>query len=283
MARDCYVDEEYADDLPAMCAAAVASCGADPTLAVTTAARLHDLWLPDLPHDIHLATATPQRPGSGMSRSRRPEFRAHRFQLRPQDRVHVHGLPVTSLARTWCDLARILKLPDLVAAGDSALRAGASESELDDMVRALRGSRGVRRARTALPLLDRRSRSRPESHMRVAVSGLGLARFDVNSAVSRIDGGWLAEPDLSNVDAKIALEYQGEDHAKVRRMRRDLTRFADLRREGWLVLPYGPAEVFQRPWEIRAEVLEALRDRAPRLLSSHRPSGQIRPRMGART
>jgi len=49
-------------------------------------------------------------------------------------------------------------------------------------------------------------------------------------------------------------------------MRKDLTRFADLRREGWLVLPYGPAEVFGRPWEIEAEVRNALRARAPQLL-----------------
>jgi very-short-patch-repair endonuclease len=90
--------------------------------------------------------------------------------------------------------------------------------------------------------------------------------FLVNEPVYRARGGWLAEPDLALDGAKIALEYQGIDHADPDRMRRDLTRFADLRGEGWLVLPYGPAEVFGRPWQIAAEVRAAVRARAPGLL-----------------
>jgi very-short-patch-repair endonuclease len=102
--------------------------------------------------------------------------------------------------------------------------------------------------------------------MRVAASLNGAICFDVNEPVSRRGGGWLAEPDLSLEQAKLALEYQGPDHASVERMRKDLTRFADLRRDGWLVFAYGPAEVFRRPWEIEAEVHAALLSRAPQLL-----------------
>jgi hypothetical protein len=172
---------------------------------------------------------------------------------------------VTTIARTWRDLAEMFTLPSLVAAGDSALRLGVAHDELADVVARTGHHRGARLARAAVPLLDRRSRSRPESHLRVAVTLPDLPPFDVNVAVSRDGGGWLAEPDLSNAVAKIALEYQGEEHAELGRMRRDLTRFADLRSEAWLVLAYGPAEVFGRPWQITAEVRRALLQRAPHL------------------
>jgi hypothetical protein len=54
-------------------------------------------------------------------------------------------------------------------------------------------------------------------------------------------------------------------------MRQDITRFADLRAERWLALPYGPAQVFGRPWEIRAEVRSVVRERAPQLISRRPP------------
>ena len=74
------------------------------------------------------------------------------------------------------------------------------------------------------------------------------------------------EPDLSLAAAKIALEYQGEDHAEVRRMRADITRGRDLRSAGWTCLYFGPAEVFGRPWTIGPEVRALVRERAPHLL-----------------
>lgn len=143
---------------------------------------------------------------------------------------------------------------------------------LDDLVDGVRRSRhlrGVRRAHAVLPLLDARSRSRPESHLRVAAIAPDLPRFEVNMPVYRDEGGWLAEPDLSLVEAKIALEYQGADHADVDRLRGDITRGTDMRREHWLGIEYGPAEVFGRPWQIAPELRAEIRIRAPHLL---RPS-----------
>jgi hypothetical protein len=190
---------------------------------------------------------------------------AHRRRVAPADITTVHGVPTTSPARTWFDLGRALDLPAHVAVGDSVLRAGTPRDDLALMVRDGGRQRGVVQSRAALSLLDGRARSRPESHLRVAVSGLRLP-FQVNEPVHRDSGGWLAEPDLSLPQARLALEYQGSEHADVGRMRRDLTRFADLRGEGWLVLPYGPAEVFRRPWLIAAEVRAAVSTRRPSLL-----------------
>lgn len=268
IARRCWVDPQVAADLPARCAAVVETSADFTVVASLTAARLHGMWLPELPGVIHLATAVPGAAGRQMTRTRRPEFVAHRFQLRPEDIVTIGGLQVTSPARTWRDLARVLDLPDLVAAGDSMLRAGTTVEEVADLLGSMPRAPRSGRARSALPLLDARSRSRPESHLRVAVSAPDLPRFEVNVAVSRDEGGWLAEPDLSLVEAKIALEYQGVDHADPVRMRKDLTRFVDLRHEHWLAFAYGPVEVFRRPWEIRGEVRASILDRAPHLVRS---------------
>jgi very-short-patch-repair endonuclease len=123
-------------------------------------------------------------------------------------------------------------------------------------------------------MLDPRSRSRPESHLRVALVTAGLTMFDVNRAVQDDTGEWLAEPDLSCRPAKLALEYQGADHAELVRMRKDITRQTDLRRWGWIVLAYGPAQVFARPWEIAPEVRRLLAERAPDLLRGRRPAAR---------
>ncbi len=254
-------------DLAATCAAVLATSAPDSVISSVTAARLHQLWLPPDPRAaIHVATAQPGVAGRSMTRTRRPEFVAHRFQLRAGDVVMVAGVPVTSVARTFRDVAAVLALPDLVALGDSALRAGATLAALSAAIDGCGRARGCAAARRAIPLLDGRSRSRPETHLRLAASGLGLPRFAVNEPVARRLGGWLAEPDLSLAEARMALEYQGAEHATVDRMRRDITRTADLRDEGWLVIEYGPAEVFGRPWQIAPELRRHVAERAPHLL-----------------
>lgn len=274
LGRRCWVPASTRDDLLESAAAVLATSAADPVVSSLTAARLYGFWLPDtIDERIHIATATPARAGRAMSRSKRPEFVAHRLQLEPQDVASYEGLPITSMARTWRDLASVLSLADLVAAGDSALRSEVPFDDLAGVVARTGGSRGARVARLALTLLDRRSRSRPESHLRVIVHTAGAPRFQVNEAIYWDEGGWLAEPDLSLPEAKLALEYQGKDHAELRRMRKDLTRGMDLRGSGWLCLPYGPAEVFRRPWTVAAEVMGEVRRNAPHLL--RRPSPRV--------
>ena len=93
-----------------------------------------------------------------------------------------------------------------------------------------------------------------------------MPRFDVNISIYRSEGGWLAEPDLSLEEARLALEYQGSDHATLTRMRKDITRFTDMRRDEWMTVPYGPAEVFGRPYLIKPEIRELIRQRAPFVL-----------------
>ncbi|HJQ02237.1 MAG TPA: DUF559 domain-containing protein [Jatrophihabitans sp.] len=252
------------------CAALLTANPAETIAVGTTAAVLHGLWLPSEPSVPEFATCQHGRLAAAMTRSRRPELRSHRRRIGMADRTMVQGVPVTTLARTWWDLAADLSLPDLVAAGDRALQLGCSIAQIEEQVRSMAHRRGNRAARLAAPLLDGRSKSRPESHLRVAVRAAGLHCFEVNKPVVDEVGEWLAEPDLSCAEAKIALEYQGSDHADVARMRRDITRATDLRQRGWLVLLYGPAQVFSRPWQIGPELRQLVEQRAPGLLRSSR-------------
>jgi hypothetical protein len=277
IARDCWLPAESARHLLARCAAVVESAPTQTVVAYTTAARLHGLWLPNRAETIHIATYGRQGAGREMTWSRRPEFVSHRLQLRSEDIVLLDGVPVTSVARTWRDLATLLSLPDLVAAGDSALRAGVSRAQIHDVLKHCVRGRGIRLCRQAFAMLDGRSASRPESHLRVAVTAPGIPPFAVNEHVFRDEGGWLGQPDLSLAEAKIALEYQGEEHAELDRMRKDLTRDSDFRREGWRTFLYGPAEVFRRPWQVRSEVRREVAARAPHLLVSTRRVGTLAP------
>lgn len=234
-------------------------------LSGPSAARVHRLWVPAGGEpDVTVPAAGPAAATTG---PQRPEVTAHRRALRPDETVVVHGLPATSLPRTWFDLAGALGLADLVAAGDSALRAGATATQLADAASLGRGRRGVVRARKALPLIDGRSRSRPESVLRVALVTGGLPTPEVNQPVYDEQGGWLAEPDLSYPAARLAVEYQGIHHAEERTMRRDAARHMDLHRAGWQVLYYTAADVPGRLDRAVQDVREALARRAPELLT----------------
>jgi hypothetical protein len=231
-----------------------------------TAADLRGLWLPAGPGArVEITVPTP-RPAT-TTVPQRPEVHAHRRGLLPVDVGEIAGLPVTGAGRTWCDLAEVLALPDLIAAGDSALRGGATPAELAGALGRRRCPRGRRSARVALPLLCGRSRSRQESLLRVALLACGLPAPAVNEAVHDGQGQWVAEPDLSYAEARLAIEYQGAHHADPQRLRRDLTRGLDLHRAGWLVLSYGAPDL-RRPETVAADVREALARRAPQLLTA---------------
>ncbi len=238
----------------------------DAVLAGRSAAQLHGFWLPSMAAErceVVLPSST-ERP-RGRAHSRRAELLVHRQVLPASDISVVAGLAVTSPARTWFDLARSLSPADLVAAGDGLLRSGLEHDELRAVVDRSRRRRGVGRARDVLELLDGASASRPESHLRYALLAAGLPVPEVNTALC-VNGEWIGIPDLSYDEARLALEYQGADHAGSHRMRRDITRGLDFQDVGWRVMMFGPNEVFRRPDFVASLVRAALQERAPGLL-----------------
>jgi hypothetical protein len=260
------------EEFIALCAALLRALPPDSVIGGASAAQLHGLWLPaEVPRRIEVIVRRDSALPRMLPRSRRPEVRARRRTLHPGDVVRLDGVPLTSLARTWCDLAEGLPMPDLVAAGDSALRAGGDPDAMRAVLVRAHRRRGVVKARAALPLLDARSRSRPESHLRYALVAAGLPPPEVNQPIFSEHGEWLAEPDLHYARARLALEYNGAEHAEPGRMRRDITRDLDYQWDGWRVITFGPAQVFKRPDQIASLVQSVLRERDPSLFR-RRPS-----------
>lgn len=256
-------------------AALLTALPAGSALSGRTAAALHGLWVasgPDVDVTVPASAGGPEL----TTGPRRRGVRAHRRALVSGEVVLVAGLPVTGVARTWYDLAAELPTPDLVAAGDSALRTAAVRTaDLAAGLEHRRGLRGTARARLALPLLDGASGSRPESHVRVALALAGLPRPAVNEAVHDAHGQWLAQPDLSYPSARLAVEYQGFPHADVRQMRKDTSRHMELRRAGWDVLYYTADQVFTRTDVLVADVRGALARRCPALLAAAGRAGRL--------
>ncbi len=245
-------------------------------IAGLSAAALHGLWLPELPaHPVELIVACEPELPRDVAASRRPEVRARRRTLRPDEISRCGEVPVTTLARTWCDLAESLSMPDLIAAGDSALRGACEVADLRAVLARAFHRRGVRKARAALPLLDARARSRPESHLRYALVGSGLPPPEVNSPICSAHGEWLAEPDLHYPAARLALEYNGAEHARPDRMRRDITRDLDYQVAGWRVITFGPTQVFRHPDQVASLVRSVLVERDPNAFR-RRPSRSSR-------
>lgn len=156
-------------------------------------------------------------------------------------------LPVVSPEQTWCHLASVISREYLVAAGDflvSGCRIGhggrtpplCTRDRLADAVRRHGSKRGAVALGWALPLLRERVDSPRESMLRVTMVLSGLPEPVVAHAV-RVAGERVLHPDLAYPEAKIAIEYEGDEHRSSKsRWRADLRRVALLEEAGWRVI-----------------------------------------------
>ncbi|MCT9819195.1 hypothetical protein N3K63_02720 [Microbacterium sp. W1N] len=157
----------------------------------------------------------------------------------------VTGFAVTCPATTWALLGTTVRgVDDLVVAGDAAIRvpmhrtdqpALATRAQLEAAVAAGR-RRGAASLRAALPLLHERSRSRPETKLRLLLEDAGLGGAEVNADVVE-DGIWLGQVDLAYRARRVALEYEGEHHlTDLDQWHRDIARYDRLSAAGWRVI-----------------------------------------------
>lgn len=189
-------------------------------------------------------------------------------QRLPPDEVTVHdGVPTTTALRTAFDLAcrsgpvasavdRVIDpLMDAVVAADALARVGGfTGPDLAEFAARHRGARGVRRVARVAALLDPGSDSPPETRARLRIVFAGLPRPVLQFPVGRylLDLAWPA--------FRVALEYDGRDHALCDRRGRDLDRLEDLRGDGWIVLVATGVQLTRPPWAPR-KVREALEGR----------------------
>jgi hypothetical protein len=178
----------------------------------------------------------------------------------------VRGLVVTSPADAWADLAEMLPVHDLVAAGEFAVTGNpirdrppiTSIDELRGVTRRRRGSPGSRAREQALTLIEVGALSRPETLTRLLLVGAGLPHPLINSSIYDSNGGFVAMPDLSWPEYRVALEYEGDDHRSVKRFRADIGRIERLVDHDWVVVKATANDLFDTPRELVERMIRRL-------------------------
>lgn len=180
--------------------------------------------------------------------ARNPPWRAgvagHHTRFKPGEVVRLRGMAVTSPLRTWLDLAAMLELDDLVAAGDFLVCehdrifgpkrvALVKLAELREAVRHEFHRRGIVKAREAVDLVRVGADSPPETRIRLALERAGLPEPTLNHVVEDVNGDDASWPDLSIPEWKVAMEYDGEHHRTVRQKAIDDARNELMEQLGW--------------------------------------------------
>lgn len=151
------------------------------------------------------------------------------------------GLRVLPPDQLWIQLATELSADELVVLGDAMLRRQGALTTLADLGHAADGlppgTRGRRRVHGALPRLRQGTDSCQETRLRLALVDGGLPCPEVNRPVVDAGGRFVALPDLSYPDRRVAVEYDGDVHrTDARTWRRDIARRQALEHGGWRLI-----------------------------------------------
>ncbi|WP_166999225.1 hypothetical protein [Paramicrobacterium fandaimingii] len=193
-----------------------------------TAAYLHSIPLPlRFLNDDRLDISVPY----GARAPRHRGIVGHCISGTRGDMTNVDGIPATTLERTWCDLAAVLDVPDLVAAGDALIhhrKPRTTTRALADAAHSYQTTRWRARRAEALSLLNDRVESPRESRLRVHLARAGLPEPAVNPSIF-YRGMFLGRVDLLYLAWGLIIEYEGEQHlTDVRQWRKDIDRVNDF-------------------------------------------------------
>jgi very-short-patch-repair endonuclease len=179
------------------------------------------------------------------------------------DTTRHDDLPVTTPIETFLDLAAHLDDRWLLAVGDTIVRRGLGKRP--ELVAAAARSvrrRGSTRARRVSALVRADVDSPMESLLRHLLLSSGLPEPMVNANVHDCHGGWIARPDLSYPERRIAIEYDGRHHFDDRRQwQNDIARRHNLEDEGWVVRIATARDVFVQADRFGADMLTLWRRR----------------------
>jgi very-short-patch-repair endonuclease len=202
---------------------------------------------------------------------RRPGVRGHRGQFFADEITTLHGLLITTRARTWLDCSRLMSIDELTVVADHLLRIPRQDLEgrsdpfatlevLEDMLDRHKGTPGIRKARLALEQAKVGSDSAPETRLRLAIRDSELPEPELNVPTA-LRHGVVRQPDLRYPQQKVAVEYDGEVHSEPGRIVRDITREEDYCRAGWLLVRISKLHMENDARTAVGKVRTALRSR----------------------
>ncbi|MCK6081559.1 endonuclease domain-containing protein [Microbacterium sp. EYE_5] len=150
----------------------------------------------------------------------------------------VDGLRVEEPARAWRHVASSWGHADLAAAGDFLVGARGLLT-LDDLAAELAAGRGRGQHALEAAFVDVRvgAESPTETRLRLVLGAAGLPEPALNTALRAPGGRFVARLDLSYEQWRVAVEYDGRQHAEDRaQFERDSDRWHDIREQGWVLV-----------------------------------------------
>ena len=211
-----------------------------------TAALLHEFWLPprfQRPGDVHVSRARsqPQVKLSGLV--------CHRPMVLDSEVSTLHGVPISTPARTWLDLAAQLEHDALVVVGDQLVRfprwghelqfdRWSTQEQLAGLLAAHPNLPGTARARAALQDIRVGSDSPPETMLRLALIRSGLPEPELQVRLDPADKK-SPEADLGYRRYRIGIQYDGEHHRTPEQQASDNWRDGHFDRARWRYFKFG--------------------------------------------
>ena len=229
-----------------------------------TAALLWGMPLPGFEmKPLHVSVPRPGRAPTGRG------IVGHQLSVVTGDVVEMRGLPVASAPTAWAQLAETLPLHDAVAAAEYLITVNPFErrlplatiEQLHEVTTRRAGTRGHQVRLSALRNVREGAFSRPETLVRLLLEWAGLPPALINIECFDSRGKFLAMPDLSWPEYKVALEYEGKHHSDVAQFRADIGRIERLVDDEWLVIKASAIDLFDRPRELVERVARRLQSR----------------------
>ena len=232
----------------------------------TTAARIHGLILPGrLLADPALHLSRP--PAAAVPRRR--SVHGHRLALTAAEMAAVSGIAVTSVARTWLDLAGLLSLEELVVAGDQIVsehhrsfgpprRPVLALAHLQSYLASKEYVPHLRRARAALALVRVGVDSPPETWLRLLLHQRGLPKFTPDHPLCDAHGQPRIWTDLACEQYRTCLEYDGGHHLTPEQQSSDHLRDLATAELGWHQVKISRLDVHRGPDFVVAKVRRGL-------------------------
>ncbi|MBQ0922899.1 endonuclease domain-containing protein [Saccharopolyspora endophytica] len=189
--------------------------------------------------------------------NRRFGIRAWARKSKDDEYVPWHGINLARMTRAGFDVLARNSVRFGVANCDAMLRAGlVDETSLQNFI-AQRHYYGYRKALRSLALVDARAESIPESMLRVDLVHAGLnpiPQFEVFD----LEGNFVARLDLAFEREKVAVEYDGNWHARAEQRAKDEARRQRLRECGWTVIVVTRDDLYGTPKAVASAVKNAL-------------------------
>ncbi|WP_243226952.1 hypothetical protein [Microbacterium sp. CIAB417] len=216
------------DELMLLCHWYLPRLGEGQFFSHSTALALYGAAVP--PQDARAVHVSVHRPSSP---PRTRGVRGHRLQQRDSDIRRVGELPVEAPERAWVQASRTWTTDDLIVAADHLVRRDRPLTTIHALqTEALRMRGDV--LGEPLSLIREGSESARETLLRLVLVRAGLPEPELNAPLRDAQGRIIARLDESFPAYRVAVEYDGRQHAfSVTQFRRDADRWDAIRDAGW--------------------------------------------------